>query len=411
MFDPENHFEPRKEPMMGLPDTTTNVSPTVARIVTTLTDRIHSGFYPAGEWLPSERDLASDFNVSRILVRSALKELERQDLLVCAANRRPIVSRSINLARPTARARRSLAAWIWPNAIWPPTGMILRGIQESLGSEFRLVLGSPVGVTWEENYASEGRFLQQVCEDRDIEGLILGYMGGQSNLAALEAVRAANVALVFLDHLPPTSFHADYVGVNNRYGTEQAAKYLISIGHRSIAYVANYDTLSTVEERLAGYRRALSSAGIEYRETLVERDPGPTGNDPEQGCEQLVERLLGLPEPPTAICAVNDVVALRVIAALRSLNVRVPDDISVIGFDGVERWGPTQPFLTTVQQPFQRIGEQAIELLLERIKYGPSTPYKHAILDVELAVHRSTRPYAPFTAATHRNHRAGVVEG
>jgi LacI family transcriptional regulator len=388
--------------MMELLQNSASVSPTVSRIVVTLAERIRTGVYLAGEWLPSERELAADFKVSRILIRAAIKELERQQLIICAANRRPVVNRFSGVEVAPPGPRRSLAVWIWPDATWPPTGMVLAGIQAALGNEFRLVLGNSTGVSWDESFTSEARFLDQVCEDRDIEGLILGYMGGQRNRPQLEALRAANIAMVFVDHLPPEGFQADYVGVNNRYGMEQAAKYLLSIGHRNIAYVSNYDNLSTVDERLAGYRRALDRAGIAQRASFIERDPGPSGADPMEGCEPLVERLLGLADPPTAICAVNDVVAHRVIAALRAHGTRVPEDISVIGFDGIERWAPMHPFLSTLQQPFRRMGEQAVELVVDRLQNGHVPPYKHVILDVELVVHSSTRPLTPRAAPPYR---------
>ena len=365
------------------------LSPTVARIVAAIRERIQSGRYQEGEWLPTERDLAEDFQVSRILIRAAVKELEKQNLLLCHAHRRPMVRSLLPARSRTVAARRSLALWLWPTSTWPPSGMIVQGIQEGLGNEFRLVLGSP-SPNWTEAYAAEAEFLRQIHADRDIEGLILGYTGGDTNRPQLEALRAANIPLVFMDHLAPAGFEADYVGVNNKQGTEQAVNHLISLGHRHIAYVSNYDALSTVSERLAGYRRALTNARLEFRPELVHRDPGPSGSDPEEGCATLIARLLELPVPPTAIVTVNDVVAFRVLAALRERKCTVPGDISLVGFDGIERWMPTPPFLTTLHQPFHRIGMQAVELLLERIQGGPAAPYRHTILDVHLAVHQST---------------------
>lgn len=367
------------------------VSPTVSRIVTVLKERVQSGLYKEGEWLPTERDLAQDFRVSRILIRAAVKELERYGYLLCTPHRRPMV-KSLSVVRQAKTVvRRNMAISIWPHPSWPPSGMIIQGMQEALGSEFRLILGSPASGNLQEAEASEARFLTQIHHDQDVEGIILSYMGGSRNLPQLELLRAANIPLIFLDHLPPRGFEADYVGVDNRQGAEQAVKYLLSLGHRRIAHVSNYDSLSTVAERLAGYRRALESAHIAFDPELVQRDPGPPGDNPEVGCEELVARLIEQPNPPTAIFAVHDVIALRVIAALRGRGLRVPEDMSVIGFDGIERWMPTNPFLTTLYQPLERLGARAVELLRARIQQGPTTTYKHTILDVSLAVHRSTR--------------------
>ncbi len=380
------------------------MSPTVSRIVSALKDRIRSGEYKQGDWLPPERALATEFQVSRILIRAAVKELERQHLVTCSIHRRPLVQGvSRAEAETPLAASRSLALWIWPSPTWPGSALILQGIQEALGSEFRLVVGTATGETWEEMYAQEARFLQQVHRDRDVEGLIISYMGGSTNLPYLENLRAVNIPMVFLDHLPPMGFEADYVGVNNKRAAEQAVRHLVTSGHRRIAHVSNFDTLSTVAERLAGYRRALESAEIPFCPELVEQDPGPSSDDPEEGCEALIGRLLSLPDPPTAIFAVHDVIAYRVMAALRARGLRVPEDISLVGFDGIERWMPSRPFLTTMYQPFETMGAQAMDLLRERLQEGPKTVYKHAILEARLAVHESTRPLCRPDAKTSQN--------
>jgi LacI family transcriptional regulator len=371
------------------------LSPTVGRIVSALHDRIATGAYAPGEWLPTERALATEFNVSRILIRSAVKELERRHLVVCHPNCRPLV-RSALPSAPAPRsaavaARRSLALYIWPQPSWPGSAAILRGIQETVGREYRVVLESPED--WNDLPAGEVRFLEHVVADRDVEGILLSYVGHHANLSRLEAVREAGVAMVFLDHRPPDGFPADYVGVDNRRGAEQIVRHLLSHGHRSIGHVSNHDAISTVEERLAGYRRALEKTGIPFRPELVQRDPGPPpGGSADEGCEAMVEYWMNLPDPPTALFVVSDIVAYRVIHALRARGLRVPEDISVAGFDGIERWTPGPPFLTTVHQPFDRMGTVGVELLMDRIASGPDAPYRHVILDVPFVANRSTGP-------------------
>lgn len=370
-----------------------SVSPAVSRITAALRERIAAHVYPRGDWLPTERALAEEFSVSRILIRAAIKELEREGLVSCEAHRRPrVVDRTPrHLAHHAHTSSRSIALFISTSPSWPGTAMIIRGIQEAGGHDHRLVLGTPVGSTRVAQCESEAAFLRRVLRDRDVDGVILDYIGGERNRATLEQVRAAGTPLVFLDHRPPAGFEADYVGVNNRRGEERIVGHVIACGHRSIGYVSNFDDISTVKERLEGYRRGLEGAGVGYREELVERDPGPPGGDAEKGCEPLVERLLRLREPPTAICAVSDTVAYRVMAALKSRGVRVPEDISIAGFDGVERWAPSPQFLTTVDQPFDCLGTEAVELVMERSRGGLAGPSRHVILDVQLAVHDSVR--------------------
>jgi len=228
---------------------------------------------------------------------------------------------------------------------------------------------------------SEEAFLRRIVRDHDIEGVLLWYLGGNRNLPALQAVRAAGVPMVFLDRLPPPGFEADFVGVDNIGAAEAVVQHLLAQGHRRIAHVTNYDNASTVQERREGYHRALSRAGITPRPEWIL-----------QGSETAaVEALLSQSEPPTAVFAVNDVTGLGIVGALRARGQRVPEDMAVAGFDGVERWLPGTPFLTTADQPFERIGSTAAELLLRRIMEGPALPYRHVLLDAPLAVHGSTR--------------------
>ena len=368
-----------------------SVSPTVAVIISTMHDRILKGYYPAGTWLPSERDLANEFSVSRILIRAAIKELEESKLIVCNAHHRPRVANISPSNRKKSRnGTKSLALWISPNPQWPGTVMIMKGIQEAAAGDWRVVLGSPVGENKADIKASEIRFLQQIHQDNDVEGLIISCMGGADSVPELKALQSLNIPLVFIDHLPPKGILGDYVGVNNKKSMEKAVRSLFLLGHYNIAYVSNFDEFSTVTDREDGYKNALKFAGLKFRPEMMEIDPGPSSEDQYEGCESLVERLLSLPSPPTAIACVNDTTAYRVISAIKKFGLNVPEDISVMGFDGVERWMPNPPFLTTSHQPFDSIGSHAMELLLERYEAETVFPSRHIILETTFISNSST---------------------
>jgi len=391
-------------------------SPSAQHVASVLEHKIRAGEYRGGQWLPSERALADEFGVSRAIVRDAVKAVAARGLLVTSARCRPIVRAQSPPARlvPTTLAptrRRSVALLVWPNPSWPGSAMLVQGIRQALGAdEFRLVLETAIGEDWEAVRAWEARFLRRLAQEHDIEGLILWYLGGPDNLPALEAVRAAGIPMVFVDRRPPEGFDADFVGVDNARSAEEAVRHLLSLGHRRIAHVSNLDLVSTVEERFVGYTRALERAGIPFPPELVRRDAGTGADEYEAGCGALVDELLALPDPPTAVFAVNDIVAHHIVASLRARGRRVPEDVSVVGFDGIERWGPGAPFLTTADQPFARLGTAAAELLQERIKSiqegSPvSTSHRHILLDAPLTVRGSTArrhpPEEPRVAAPH----------
>ena len=367
-------------------------SPTVHHIADSLEQRIVQGLYQSGQRLPTERSLAEEFQVSRILVRSAIKEIERRELVTCAAGCRPVVRGVHQLSQRSApvAARRSLALWAWPSPAWQGSIMIVKGIRQTLDhDDFRIVLESAIGDTFDDLLQSEDQFLRRIGNDHDIEGVILWYLGGSRNRPALEALRAKNVPMVFLDRLPPMGFEADFVGVDNVRAADQVVKHLIARGNRSIAHVTNLDTASTIMERYAGYCRAMERAQLPVRNELFVRD-SLTG-DRAESTVAVLENLLALPDPPTAIFAVNDEVAFRVMAALRTLGKRIPEDVAVAGFDGVEHWRPEAPFLTTACQPFEQMGAKAVDLLLERISVGATGSYRHVLLEAPLHIGGSTQ--------------------
>ncbi|MBC8103636.1 MAG: GntR family transcriptional regulator, partial [Cytophagales bacterium] len=243
---------------------TNPISPSVQHVVAVIGQKIRSGEYKGGQWLPSERLLAEEFTVSRIIIREAVKRIEDSGLIVRSAHCRPVVrSGDPGGTRTPLPRRRNIALLIWPYRSWPGSTLIVQGIQQAVNQDdFRLVLETASGETSEEIHTSEARFLERLCQDQDIEGLILWHLGGTQNQAALQSVRDAGVSLVFIDRLPPSGFDADYVGVDNVRAAEQAVRHLLSLGHQRIAHITNLDHASTVMERRLGYEQALRRAGI-----------------------------------------------------------------------------------------------------------------------------------------------------
>lgn len=367
-------------------------SPSVVVLANTLRERVLTGEYRENSWLPTERELAEEFGVSRTIVRYAIEELERQGLVVRSPRCRPVVKRNAQFPSATEGRRLTLGLWLWPSATFPGASAILQGIYKFLdANRYRLVIESPVDTDWRAVVHSEARFLERITQDRDVVGAILWYLGGEANLPALQNVRAAGIPLVFLDRRPPEGFPADFVGVDNRHAAAQIVHHLISRGHRHIAHITNVDNASTVHERLQGYQDALRAAGIPFRPELVLTETGSPEAGYQSVYESLAAQLLALPRPPTAVFCVNDVLALRLVDALRSRGVRVPEDIAIAGFDGLERWLPGTPFLTTANQPFERIGEWATRLILQRIEQGDKGTYQHVILEAPISIHASTR--------------------
>jgi LacI family transcriptional regulator len=149
----------------------------------------------------------------------------------------------------------------------------------------------------------------------------------------------------------------------NRAGALSAVEYLISLGHRQIGFISGRPDLQSAGCRLQGYKDGLHQAGI-----LLDPEMIQTGDYSAETGLACAQRLLNLPDPPTAIFAANDQSAIGAIKAIHQAGLRVPDDISVMGFDNIPEAAYTHPGLTTVDQFIDKMGYVAAEMLIRLIQ-------------------------------------------
>lgn len=174
---------------------------------------------------------------------------------------------------------------------------------------------------------------------------------------------------------------------DNLAGAVIATEHLTELGHRRIGFIAGRSDLESARLREEGYRTALVKAGIEFDPGLVR-----VGDYRRESSHAAARELLTLPERPTAIFAANDLSALGTLDVAAELGLRVPEDLSVVGFDNIPESALTTPPLTTVSQPLQRMGAEAIALLIRTIDGAVETSdprETHLTLPTEL-VRRGT---------------------
>ena len=180
-----------------------------------------------------------------------------------------------------------------------------------------------------------------------------------------------------------------YVAATDRQGAHEMTQYLLNLGHRRIGYVMGPIEQKAAHDRLAGYQTALADAHIELDPELVKQ-----GRDLFESGAQTGHALLALTPCPSAIFCNNDEMAAGVMAAVFERGLRVPEDVSVAGFDDIPLSHQIWPSLTTVRQPIYRIAQTATEILLGLLKHEPP-----AVLQVEfpteLVIRKSTQQY-PF---------------
>jgi LacI family transcriptional regulator len=175
------------------------------------------------------------------------------------------------------------------------------------------------------------------------------------------------------------------VAADNLVGAVTATEHLISLGHTRIGHLSGRPDLRSSELREEGYRTALSQAGIPFDPMLVR-----VGSYDPETAAQPAQQLLTLPDPPTAIFASNDLSAIQTMNVAASLGLRVPDDLSVIGFDNIPESVFSEPPLTTIDQSIQQLGYEAT-LMLMRIIEEPGSQPTHVRLPTKLIVRQSCR--------------------
>lgn len=209
------------------------------------------------------------------------------------------------------------------------------------------------------------------CE-RCVDGVILSPTANSEKYVG-QYFRERDIPIVYIDRM--LDLNGDWVGSENHRSMRSLTEHLISLGHKRIAFAAGLRHISTTEERIEGYKEALEKNGIVLDEALIiegESRSGPA----EKGTKEIIERMMGIDDCPTAIIAANNLMVLGVMKALSELNIRVPEDMAVVAFDDCEWAGLFRPRLTAVAQPCKDIGRKAAELLLERIHDRSGSPQR-----------------------------------
>jgi len=174
-----------------------------------------------------------------------------------------------------------------------------------------------------------------------------------------------------------------FVDVDGALGMRRIAEHLIALGHRRIACLAPPADLLFAEYRLMGLRQALADNGLALPESFIVRS-----DLTEQGGYEGAQRLLQAAEPPTAIAACNDLMALGAMSAIQERGLQVGRDIAVTGFDDIPMAAHAHPPLTTVRQPIYQIGKMVCEMLIQLLR-GQDSVARQVMLAPELSVRQS----------------------
>ncbi len=331
--------------------------------------------------MASIRDVAEKAGVSVSTVSHVINETR----FVSEETRSRVVSAMEALNYQPNRLARSLRrkdkrtqtlGLLIPDSMNPFFAEVLRGVEDaSFEANYNVFLCNS------DNRAEKELEYIEVLVGKQIDGIVLVSAGTTDSLELLER---RQITAVLVDRQLGETKH-DSVMVENELGGQIATKYLINLGHQRIGCITGPSSLTPSAKRIQGHLKALEEANIPpHDEFFVLGDFRP------QSGYTSMKVLLDLPTPPTGVFACNDMMAVGALRAIHERRMRVPDDISIIGFDDILLASYSIPPLTTVAQPSYEMGLIAAEILIERLK-EPSVAPRQEILSPSLVERETCR--------------------
>lgn len=327
---------------------------------------------------PTIRDVAAragvtDMTVSRVVNRSGpVSEAVRLRVEQAITELGYVPSR---LARGLRSRRTHTIALVVSDITNPFFTTIARGVEDAASDRDHLVMLCNTDESEEE----EIRYLEMLA-GQNVDGVLLVPAKGAEK--ACELVERYRLPLVLLERRIPNNAHS-LVHCDTRSGARRMMEHLLSLGHREFALLTTPIGVTTADDRVQGAMEALH--GTDGRATVISEKLN------RETAGKAVERWMAMDPRPTAIFALNNLLTIGTLKALRARGFRVPEDVSLAGFDDLPAPLLEQPFLTVVSQPAYEIGKSGVELLIAEIT-DPSSARRQVMLQPELVIRHSCQP-------------------
>lgn len=289
------------------------------------------------------------------------------------------------IPNPTARrlstGKTRIIAVIVPFFTRPAEIERLRGVENTLAdSDYDLIIYNV------ETVQRRDAFMRELPRRERADGVMIISLSPRNE--DLPYLVNADVPIVLVDANHPSLNLLNRVIVDDLEGGRKATRHLIDLGHTRIGYISDFlnnpFSFTSSRDRYNGYRQALNAARIDFCPQYHLQ-----GEHGRSEAYSLALEMLALPQPPTAIFAASDTQAMGVLQAAREMNLRVPEDLSVIGYDDIEV--AEYLGLTTIRQLLYESGQRGVELLLD-ILHNPNTKPKYEIMPTELITRKTTAP-------------------
>ncbi|MGQ9632040.1 MAG: LacI family DNA-binding transcriptional regulator [bacterium] len=280
----------------------------------------------------------------------------------------------------------------------PYTAELARGVQDfAERRDYIVALFNTDGVL-----EKERKLIRTVLRSR-FDGLI--FFPHEVGAGDMRPLKDSDIPFVLFDARPDVP-EGDVVVTDDRKGGYTATKHLISLGHSRIGFVGFQ--VNALDARLQGYKDALSESGLPVEEGLI-FVAGRT--IAKRSGQEAIRYLLGLKSPPTAIFAVNDIVAIEAMVEAKKMGLKIPEDLAIVGFDNIYEASITTPRLSTIAHPTYNMGSLATQILLQRIEGGGPPQRQKVVIEPDLVVRESTVLADDSRSEHHRTTASESISG
>jgi LacI family transcriptional regulator len=331
--------------------------------------------------MPTIRDVAklagvAPITVSRVVNNSGYIRPETRERVLAAVSQLGYVPNT--LARSLRSRQTGMLALVITDITNPFFTTLARGVEDAASQAgFNVLLCNT-----DESEEKQDKYLHALLQKR-VDGVVL--VPARSHNEPVRFIHQQGVPVVVADRSIPHA-EADVVRCDSEDGAYQLVRLLLALGHRQIALLNGPQDASTAADRAAGYRRALTEAGINPDSQAVY-----SGGFTQASGYALANHALAASPRPTALFAANNFIAIGALKALQAANVRVPEEISLVGFDDLPEALVTFPFLTVASQPAYEMGQIATQVLIERIsEEKPAHAYREIVLPTVVVERKST---------------------
>ena len=334
------------------------LKPHYMRVQEVIRDRILSGEWEPGEQIPTERELEKEFSLSRMTISKGLANLvsegfllrrQGQGTFVALASTREDAPRLIKYISPLGRRGEI-----------PVRYGVLEAMHDSVAAS-----GYEIGIDFYGNADEQTRFIKR-DKDSYHSGFIIFFEPGETNLEELKRLKEDGYPFVLIDAYPYES-DVDFAVTDNIEGGRIVVERLAQLGHQRISYVTRPIDRSSLSDRLSGFLKGLVMHDLPFTSDTVRKLVNP-GNPALAEIGPVMDSFLDVPKPPTAIMFSNDDLALEAMDYLYARGIRIPEDISIIGYDNIDRSSTSRVRLTTVAQDFYEMARRASEILLQKVE-------------------------------------------